>query len=258
MNIYRTDSNLINTQPDYDAIITINQSNEETYNTNITCIFCHETGHDVIGCCDDRLLTFNIECFEAKRRFNRYNRDTAPYNFRNWLFDKYIENSEVVKAYAMKKIGRVIEFNGVYNVLSNIMLCDYPNDYLFSMQNINRNTIRYINPISNIDNNSDVINLSMVFNATELFEEIDNYNNSKNKIIVILENPCSKCEDYECPICYDIFKKTKFVKLDCKHEFCSECVLKTMKTNTKLSCALCRTDTKQLVCYTEEIKNKFT
>lgn len=263
MNIYRTDSNLINTQPNYNIRTTSSQPSGERHDTNISCIFCHNTGHDVIGCCDERLLNFNIECFQAKRRFNHYNRDSAPYNFRDWLLEKYTENREIVKAYAMKKIGYVIEFTNVYNIISDIMLYEYPNDNLFSMQNINRNTIRrntirYINPISNFDNNSDVINFSMVLNATELFEEIDNYNNSKNKIITILENPGSECQDYECPICYDILNKTKFVKLICKHEFCSECVLKTMKTNTELSCALCRKNTKQLVCYTEEIKNKFT
>ena len=81
------------------------------------------------------------------------------------------------------------------------------------------------------------------------FKIISTVNNNENGDIK---------ESCECPICYDEKESNNFVKLGCNHEFCKDCVIKTMKTNhsTNLCCALCRADVKSIDSRTIEAKNE--
>lgn len=63
-------------------------------------------------------------------------------------------------------------------------------------------------------------------------------------ILNILENDNKDSEDVcECAICLgDSVKLKDSVKLNCNHQFCGECVIKTLETHksSNLCCALCR------------------
>ena len=270
------DRNIINQQPNYSNMITRRQSinirngshiinNRNTINER--CIFCHELGHDVVGCNDDRLIDFQIECREKKRIFNRHNRLYAPHYFRDWVFDKFMDNNRLVRGYAMKKIRSITENSDVFNVVHGIVLFEYPTDnfrtinYFQHIGNNNNGNSGNSGNSGNNGNNSDVINLSAVFYTLDLFDEIvRQYNeNSTQKIKTTIENLNADETNvkYECSICYEKQEKKHFVKLDCQHEFCNECIKNIMKTQTNLCCALCRKETTQLVCYTEDVKCKF-
>jgi len=58
-----------------------------------------------------------------------------------------------------------------------------------------------------------------------------------------------------CAICYEDYSAYSFVKTNCEHSFCHNCVIGTIKIlpeNKKLSCAMCRSTVTHLSCYTSE------
>ena len=63
----------------------------------------------------------------------------------------------------------------------------------------------------------------------------------------------------ECGICYDEKQVKEYVKYGCGHEFCSTCVSNTIKsrrTGSKLCCAMCRSEVKEIQCRTNEVKTE--
>ena len=74
----------------------------------------------------------------------------------------------------------------------------------------------------------------------------------------ILECKEMKNESCECDICYESHKKSKFVKLDCGHEFCKNCIKKTLKNETKtyITCAFCRSEIKTLELRNSSVKKE--
>ena len=62
-------------------------------------------------------------------------------------------------------------------------------------------------------------------------------------------------KEIECSVCYNSFKKTKFVSLNCKHEYCIDCTEQFINKNIT-SCPFCRNKISKLTCYTEELYNK--
>jgi hypothetical protein len=65
-------------------------------------------------------------------------------------------------------------------------------------------------------------------------------------------------ESYNCNICYDKKKLNKFVTLDCNHEFCDNCIIKTLQVNKNIipCCAFCRGEIKNIKTRTLEINAK--
>jgi len=81
------------------------------------------------------------------------------------------------------------------------------------------------------------------------------------KIIIqvsILENSELKDESCECGICYESNKKNKFIKLDCGHEFCKDCIKKTLQNETKtyINCAFCRSEIKSLELRNSSVRDE--
>lgn len=68
--------------------------------------------------------------------------------------------------------------------------------------------------------------------------------------------------EMECNICYELNEKTKFIKLNCNHEFCKECVkniLKTCRSDFKDAyCAYCRTIITNFTYKNEKIQEEFS
>ena len=63
-------------------------------------------------------------------------------------------------------------------------------------------------------------------------------------------------DNFECPICYENHDKSMKLVLGCNHEFCTECIIKTLKTNNKPRCAFCRDVMKDFTVYNNEEFNK--
>jgi hypothetical protein len=63
--------------------------------------------------------------------------------------------------------------------------------------------------------------------------------------------------EIECNICYELNENTKFIKLNCNHEFCKECVKNVLKSCYELfntpCCAYCRTEITDITYKNETI-----
>jgi len=66
----------------------------------------------------------------------------------------------------------------------------------------------------------------------------------------------------ECNICYELCNNTNFIKLNCNHEFCKECIkniLKSCKSNfNEPCCAYCREKVNAITYKNETIHEEFT
>jgi hypothetical protein len=67
-----------------------------------------------------------------------------------------------------------------------------------------------------------------------------------------LDNTCS------CSICWDEKELINFVRLDCKHEFCKDCIIATTTHNNGRvpCCALCRGEVRTIISRTDGIKTE--
>lgn len=67
-----------------------------------------------------------------------------------------------------------------------------------------------------------------------------------------LDNNCS------CSICWDERELINFVRLDCKHEFCKDCIIATTTHNNGRvpCCALCRAEVRTIISRTDEIQTE--
>jgi len=73
--------------------------------------------------------------------------------------------------------------------------------------------------------------------------------NKKRNISLLLENNnnhTNHTDNTDCSICLENKSNSTFVKFDCQHEFCKDCVVQCLQNNTKnvLCCALCRGNTR--------------
>jgi hypothetical protein len=78
----------------------------------------------------------------------------------------------------------------------------------------------------------------------------------KTKISEKQDNLHEKCE---CSICYDEHEKKKFIKLDCGHEFCKDCIKQSLQNERRKTpcCAFCRADIKNFELKDESFRNEF-
>lgn len=78
-------------------------------------------------------------------------------------------------------------------------------------------------------------------------------------IIIERKETLDTATQESCAICYEDYMSTNFVKTNCHHSFCQNCVIETIKilhiNNEKLSCAMCRSNINHLSCYTSIITN---
>jgi hypothetical protein len=63
----------------------------------------------------------------------------------------------------------------------------------------------------------------------------------------------------ECTICYDNIENDKFVKLNCNHEFCKDCLIKSLQNEERDTpcCAYCRAPIDTITLNKEEYKEEF-
>ena len=102
--------------------------------------------------------------------------------------------------------------------------------------------------------NLNVLRAALIISLIDSMRE--NINQEKPTINIDIIHNENTNENCECNICYETYEKTNFVKLNCEHEFCKECVKNTIKSS-KPCCAFCREDMKSFKVNSEDIKNEF-
>ena len=228
------------------------------------CSFCHQSGHNVSRCNSDRLLEFEIICANQVRNMTQQ-------EFKIWILTNYINQDLLLKSFAIRKcqsssrlptaiyIEHIISYIFRNYVLEETFEDDILNILVNFRNNseINERLEPSIEDIQGI--NQTVLREYML----ELFNNFlntvrsQNSENRKLKIISTIENDeiCGNCE---CSICGEDKEVKDFVKLGCNHEFCKDCLIKSIRADLRENpcCALCRTEVKYLRSRTELVHSE--
>ena len=260
--------------------------NAENRNARVTfpvrrcCSFCRNQGHNIQTCNDGRLYEFERLCIINYRETSRGNA------FTNWLLQYSIENPNIVKTYAVRFCRCAIRNNicqcvdSILTRIINIVADVDPSQQvetpqqetpqiqedILSVIQLSRVgitemmlyslLISSVENYGNIDLNPQDIIMQIMFMdmINQIHEEY--IENRKFNIQRILNLECSPTDNCDCNICYESNEKCNFVKLNCGHEFCKECIKQTLKNvrTVEPQCALCRAKiqnfefSSQLIC----------
>jgi hypothetical protein len=221
------------------------------------CSFCREQGHSINNCNDQRIINFGNECLIQKHLFDYT--DDSRNNFKNWLMTYYLEmDRELVKAYAISKCDCRLR-SSVDFIIDKIV------EHIYPEQNGNEeDVIPLIDEIIQDDNLLTLRILQFLRYYTRINNESLNDSEQKLDITVqIEENDKMEIDkNCDCAICYeDNLSEKNFVKLNCQHNFCKDCLqtcLKNVYINQQIpSCALCRAEITTIVVHDEKIQDEF-
>ena len=249
------------------------------------CSFCRNPGHNILGCNDIRLYEFERLCIIRYRQ----NIMMAPEGFYNWILEYSINRPNLVKSYAVRFCISITIRHTIYacidsiylrirNIVNNIdnVRQEQPTPQIpepsLEEENSergpeNEQVLFQLEPQSNRDN-SDLINLihTRIRDANDialallLIDMVNRYgrNNIKYDIETKIVD-CSQTEQCDCGICYEQYEKQLFVKLNCGHEFCKDCMKKTLENvrTQNPQCAFCRSEIKHMELSNESICNEF-
>jgi len=190
------------------------------------CSFCRRPGHNITRCNSEIIKRFERETLNLVQLIQSQGQGhiTNIEILREYLFNKALEQSNLIRAFAIRKCGLKSKSNIVACIIVII---------LYFITDI----------IQNIEENNNNENIQEIFDI-------------KIKISDDKTNLEEKCE---CNICYEEREKKTFVKLDCGHEFCKYCIRQTLENQQRQipCCAFCRTDIKNFELKLESIKNEF-
>lgn len=255
-------------------------SENRNFNLNVRCCsFCRRPGHNITTCNSERLVRFERLCIDKKNELNSL---IPGYNlihnslFLDFLLEQATMDPNLVKAFAVRKCGATLG-NNIETIIRSI-------DQYFRVE-INHNiNPRYIiePPQQQIpeEQNAAVLILndmraeiplrpegSSTILDTILFIEMIMRMHRSNDLLSekrfniktkILQNEKNLIDSCECNICYEQFEKIKFIKLDCGHEFCKDCIKNSLKNENKevFSCAYCRNIVKNFEIRDENIMDE--
>jgi len=237
------------------------------------CSFCRRPGHNITRCNSEAIRIFE--------------RNTLNYiNFsrgvlRHYLMNEALTDSNLVRAFAISRCGA--------NTRSNMATCiDLITQYFMpQIQNIetNNQTIQEAGPAeeaqpaegeqqdytrgrrfgflmtpSGIETESILYAMMFVEMIRSINSSFEGRLDRKFRITTkIAEKQDDLEEKCECNICYDEHEIKNFIKLDCGHQFCKDCIKKSLQNEIKttLCSAFCRTEIKTFELYEENTKAEF-
>jgi hypothetical protein len=229
---------------------------------NRCCSFCRQPGHTVNLCNDVRINNFELDCVNRRLLFETT--EEPIYRFKQWLSEKYLESPLLVKSFAIRKCNCTLRssFQQCIDSIKNYIFNQYDeeetNDFIPFSNEVEANDtengilalagILMLSGYSNENISQLLINRLLSINS-----QIIKYNFKTTVERLEKKEQDEKCD---CSICFENFDKEKFTKLNCGHEFCSDCLIGTIKARNP-RCAFCRTDITNIVTYLPEIKCKF-
>jgi hypothetical protein len=146
----------------------------------------------------------------------------------------------------------------------NIDMIQYENllSIVRSHDNLDSSQIENVNNLERpvIDGSSNsLIMLAMYLSLERLLSiRITHESNRKFDIKVnISENINNLTEKCECEICYEEYENKNFVKLNCGHKFCKDCIKKSLQNEKRAipCCAYCRSEIKTFELKERSIKS---
>jgi hypothetical protein len=237
--------------------------------TRRCCSFCRNTGHNITTCNDDRLLEFERLCITSET-----NLGSAA--FKEWLLGYSLQHQNVTRAYAVRYCGCSVR-NYLMTCVDHIVrrisgLNDFqqprepPSQSNYDSELWNRlrrgvlsaSQTPLLHQMFVGANNIEELMSAMLF--VEMITRVrDDLTRSRKFNIQTNVVECSQSNTCECNICYESKLKPEFVKLNCGHEFCKDCLkqfLQNVRTEQPL-CAFCRSEIINMELTSEDIRNEF-
>ncbi len=229
-----------------------------------TCFYCGEESHVVNRCINPGILSLyeDIKNLHIRtRRVQNHRLNQAAFSYEMMIQFNYNDIISVAIKYANAMYPISIIADDEYYML--VLWYYFENLYLRNRQIIINNFVAGANvyfidaPTSNAPTSNAPTSNAPTSNAPTSIASTTNQ--TANATIIRRQRPIGtsrqkynfittiETEKYtiqqeeECPICLDNVKCVKFVKLNCNHQFCVRCVMKSVKMVCNYSCALCRT-----------------
>jgi hypothetical protein len=142
---------------------------------------------------------------------------------------------------------------GQNNIQQDLIELIHENNNNNNDNNLQNNQTNEINTQINLLNQDiarEMLYVLVYQNSVNRYLEEQNNQNNQNKkynISLLLDtNNDIKDGTNDCNICYENKEKSAFIKFNCQHEFCKECVVQCLKTDRRAEpcCALCRAEIK--------------
>jgi len=227
------------------------------------CSFCRQPGHNINLCNDQRLQDFENLCRNKKREYET--RDNPVDSFQEWVYQYWAGNEQIIKAYAVSKCGGLMRHR-IFDLIENIMIHFYGDEYILGdlPPPLISDSDSEDETIENIINTREFLSDYRTFMMMIRFmsEGYDTTPVGERKFSIQCEMNKVESEDIcDCNICFDSFNVTNFVKLNCNHEFCKECIKNTLKTCNRLidpKCAFCRAPITKFIFKNVDIQSDFS
>jgi hypothetical protein len=254
---------------------------------NRRCSFCRQPGHYITRCNSERLIEFEVICADVVRNI------TVPDDFKNWLFQNYVNDQLLLKTFVISKFGytsrininrcidiisdyifrtyRNNEHNTNTNNTSNDTADNFENDLIYFLGQLRNNVLREEPEIQDVPNIERIVLremfLSFLYNlnmnqrmSPDILQGSSKFN--INLIIDISDDVVNENNTTLCNICWDDKENNTFVKFGCKHEFCKECVITSFRGEQQQRrhpcCALCRSEVKTITTKCSEIHSELS
>jgi hypothetical protein len=262
----------------------------ENRNANIVvrrCSFCRRPGHNITRCNSETIHIFerNIFAFIQRVISERQDNILIMASLRHYLLNEAIQYPSLVRAFAISRCGAHSRSNMDHCI---IVIIQYfmmelihhteTNNQLDIEEEIFQEESQLGNQLQERGTQIEFSQLGireLIENETNLYasmfadiirfidivrrmsetSEINRKFQIKTKISDNLDNLEEKCE---CNICYEECERKIFVKLDCGHEFCKDCIRQSLQNEQRQTpcCAFCRANITILELKSESIKNE--
>jgi hypothetical protein len=219
--------------------------------------------------------------------------------FKEWLNQNYINNSHLLRAFAVTKLrsnSRVTVLESI-DLISQYIFETYKNPVVETVQeeepplpdDIEEDLMLVLSELRNIEHIQPLQDVAPVYNEQFVSSRRREYMRYMADVLVftmlnnllptdgeeqlaVIPRPAimSSIDDKfvedavplasECSICWDQKASDKFVKLNCNHEFCNECIIKTLAANKHRApcCALCRGDINNITSRSVDVQNEIS
>jgi len=222
------------------------------------CSFCRNQGHNISSCDDIRLLEFERLCIE-------YYAECANISqFENWLIDYYIRFPYLVKSYAVRYCGTTMRNYGMIHTSAISIRIQYLPARSRAAVTTTPELTEELFQLYNNDFNQQT---SMTYqeivqhflNLLQIMQSNRRRNNKFQIQTTIITKNNSIPSISECNICYESCDTDHFIKLNCSHEFCKNCVKQVLQNERRRSpcCAFCRTPMSSFEMKSQEIRDEF-
>lgn len=264
---------------------TLSAENRNNINMSRCCSFCRRGGHRINNCDDVRLNMFEDICTNY---IDYHGIDT----FYEFLLEEAITNPNIVKAFSIRNCNSTTR-NHIDVCIDNIV--NYfrrryqqntntpqevtaeqsagteqsagvasPSDLEYGeliVQTYIRDLMlgRTLGQLTRSESETVLTLLITLRTLQENYSETEENRKFEIKTHIIENDNGCLDEKCECDICYENFDKINFIRLNCTHEFCKDCLKKSLQNETKPipCCALCRKQITNFNVRDPSIKDEF-